>query len=112
MQTYPNNKLITCIMPRGSGAEIVEALHTEMGITSANFINARGISERKRYFAEEVDVLLVVVNQSRADEIFTYLHDRAGVGDSRGRLMFQQSLIASSSFILPELPSEDELKAE
>ena len=107
MKVYSNNKLITCMMPRGTGAEIVEALHADHGIASANVINGRGISERKRYFAEEVDVLMVVVNQSRADEIFAYVHKRASVGTSRGRFMFQQSLNAASSFVLPNMTLED-----
>lgn len=107
MKIYPNNKLITCIMPRGNGPEIVAALHTDHGIASANVINGRGISERKRYFAEEVDILMVTVNQSRAEEIFDYIHERAGVGTSRGRLMFQQSLSAASSFEVPDIQPEE-----
>jgi hypothetical protein len=107
MKISSNNKLITCIMPRGTGPEIVEALHAEHGIASANVINGRGVSERKRYFAEEVDVLMVTVNQSQADEIFDYIHERAGVGTSRGRLMFQQNLSTANSFEMPDIPLKE-----
>ena len=109
MRVFPNNKLITCIMPRGHGSEIVDALHADLGVTSANVLNGRGVSERKRYFAEEVDVLVVVVNQSRADAVFEYICDRADVAGSKGRFMFQQRLDAATSFVLPEiLPQEGE----
>ncbi|MEQ9449739.1 MAG: hypothetical protein RLN70_12680 [Rhodospirillaceae bacterium] len=102
MKTFANNKLITCIMPRGQGPELVEALHADHGITSANVLNGRGISERKKFFAEEVDVVTVVVNQSRADEIFAFIHERADVSGARGRFMYQQPLDLSSSFMLPD----------
>ena len=99
-------------MPRGAGSDVVAALHADKGIASANVINGRGISERKKYFAEEVDILMVMVNQSRADEIFDYLHEHAEVGTSRGRLMFQQALGTSSSFILPDVEPEEKVDTE
>ncbi|MCB2107820.1 MAG: hypothetical protein KDE14_08985 [Rhodobacteraceae bacterium] len=109
---YQHNKLITCILPRGLGPSIIEALGTDCGITSANVVNGRGVSERKKFFAEEVDILMVVVNQSRADEVFEYLCERAEVSTAGGRFMYQQELNGATSFILPDIQPEDSTAQE
>ena len=107
VKVYLHNKLITCVVPRGLGSTIVEALKDEHGIMAANFFNGRGVSSRKRYFAEEVDVLTVIVNQSRAEEIFGYLCGKAEVMSKRGRLIFQHPLETVTSFVIPEIPDEE-----
>ena len=108
MKTFPNNKMITCVVPKGQGADLVEALREEQDITAANAASGRGVSQRTGFFAEEVDVLTVVVNQSRADDVFEYLYRRIEIDHAFGRFMYQQTLGISSSFSLPEDVSEEQ----
>lgn len=107
METFPNNKLITCIVPKGQGAELVEALRDDQNVTAANAANGRGVSQRTGNFAEEVDVLTVVVNQSRADDVFAYLYHRIEIDHAFGRFMYQQTLGLSSNFSLPDDIAEE-----
>ena len=54
----------------------------------------------------QIDVLSVVVDAKRADEIFEFLYERGGIGD-RGGFMYQAALPKASVFKLPEgLPVE------
>ena len=84
----------------------MEALFTDKSVTSANVASGRGVSERTRYFAEEVDILTVIVPVSQADEIFDYLYHRIDLGHSLGRFMYQSNLTAASNLIMPELQME------
>ncbi len=107
MKTFPNNKMITCVIPKGQGPDLIEGLRQDQGITAANAMSGRGVSQRTGNFAEEVDVLTVVVNQSRAKEVFEYLYDRIEIDHAYGRFMFQLALDTSSSFSLPDNISEE-----
>jgi len=53
-------RVITCIMPAGRGAEVVEALRRELGVVSTSLHHARGIgthSLRHRVYSDEKQVL-------------------------------------------------------
>ena len=102
-------KLITCVIPRGLGSELVDVLHTEKKLTAVNVAHGRGISRRGGYFAQEVDVLTVAVAASEADSIFAYLYDRIDIEGSRRRFMFQESLGLATDFVLPEGVQEEEV---
>ena len=108
MQTLQDMKLITCVIPRGLGSDLAEALHAEKELTAVNVAHGRGISRRGGYFAQEVDVLTVVVPASEADGIFAYLYGRIDIEGSRRRFMFQQSLGLTTDFALPEGVQEEE----
>lgn len=108
MKIFPSNKMITCVIPKGQGPDLVEALRVDQNITAANAASGRGVSQRTGFFAEEVDILTVVVNQSRADDVFEYLYDRIEIDQAMGRFMYQQTLGISSSFSLPEGISEED----
>tara|TARA_B100000586_G_C19965037_1_gene365393 strand:- start:218 stop:388 length:171 start_codon:yes stop_codon:yes gene_type:complete len=56
-----------------------------------------------------VDVLDVVVDAERADEIFNFIHEKAGIGEGKHGFMVQSTLMRSTKFSLPDLPQEGEL---
>lgn len=103
----PDNKLITCIVPKGQGKNLVDALFAEKSITAANVASGRGVSERTSKFAEEVDILTVSVSAVRADEIFDFLYHRIDLDHSLGRFMYQSALSAATALTMPELPMEE-----
>ena len=52
-------------------------------------------------------MLDVVVNADRADEIFNFIYEKAGIGEGNHGFMIQQSLVGSTKFSLPDLPEEE-----
>lgn len=109
MNTSTDNKLITCVIPRGLGSKLVDSLHAEKSVDGVNVAHGRGISRRGGYFAQEVDILTVVIEAARADEIFAYLYDRIDIDGSRRRFMYQQSIGRTTEFTLPQGVAEEEL---
>jgi len=110
MDQNTNSKLITSFLPRGTGIPIVKLLKQETGICTGNVNNSRGTGSTAgaSSFDEwvEVDVLDVVVNADRADEIFNFIYEKAGIAEGNHGFMIQQSLIQSTKFSLPDLPEE------
>ena len=110
MDQNTNSKLITSFLPHGTGVPIIKILKEETGICTANMNSSRGTgsSAGASDFDNwvEVDVLDVVVNADRADEIFNFIYEKAGIGEGNHGFMIQQSLMRSTKFSLPDLPQE------
>ena len=110
MDPNTNSKLITSFLPRGTGVPIIKLLKQETGICTGNINSSRGTgsSAGASDFDNwvEVDVLDVVVNADRADEIFNFIYEKAGIGEGNHGFMMQQTLVMSTKFSLPDLPEE------
>ena len=110
MDQNTNSKLITSFLPRGTGTTLIKLLKQETGICTGNVNSSRGTgsSAGASDFDNwvEVDVLDVVVNADRADEIFNFIYEKAGIAEGNHGFMIQQSLIQSTNFSLPDLPEE------
>ena len=110
MDQNTNSKLITSFLPHGTGVPIIKLLKQETGICTGNINSSRGTgstagaSDFDNWV--EVGVLDVVVNADRADEIFNFIYEKAGIGEGNHGFMIQQSLIQSTKFSLPDLPAE------
>lgn len=103
--TLTNQKLITCYLPKGKGVEIVAQLNEEKKLFSTNFASGRGRGMAKNVgFGEwmEVDILLVVVEENRAEEIFDFIFEIAGIDRPHGGLMIQGNLTQATPFALPD----------
>ena len=104
-------KQIVCIVPKGIGSELVEALSSEKGIYNANFSHARGVG-RKDVMDKGVgeqperDVFSVTVDQAIADEVFEYLYFKAGLDKPDSGLMYMQPAPKTSVMAIPELSQE------
>ena len=75
-------RIITCIMPAGRGAEVLEALRRELGVDSTSLHHARGTgtqSLRHRVYSDEKQVLTAVVAAERGDEVFELIYFAAGL---------------------------------
>ena len=110
MDQNTNSKLITSFLPHGTGVPMIKLLKQETGICTGNTNSSRGTgssagtSDFENWV--EVDVLDVVVDAGRADEIFNFIYEKAGIGEGNHGFMIQQSLIRSTKFSLPDLPEE------
>lgn len=100
-------KCITCFLPKGTGIRIVEMLHAEKKIDSTNVHTGRGlrtVESVKDYGAwTEQDVLTVVVDAERADEIFAFIFFQGELNKPGGGFIYQTSLIKSSHYELPHM---------
>ena len=109
MDASTNSKLITSFLPKGTGLDLVKALKDETGISTGNVSNSRGTgSSAGNDFGEwvEVDVFDVIVESDRAEEIFNFIYNKAGIGDGNNGFMIQSNLAKATKFTLPDLPKE------
>ncbi len=108
MKTEQNKKLITCILHKAKGRDIVRLLYEEKHINTANVISGRGsgVVEPVRFGDFEVDILTVIVGAERAEEIFNYIYEKAEIGMCFCGFMYQLSLKKSTLYTLPDAPME------
>lgn len=108
MDVAENRKLITCILPKGKSLEIVKKLRSEKGITAMNVSNGRGSSAHKGKIRSEseVEILRVVIENERADEIFEYIYFEAEIGEISRGFMYQGRLTKATNFVLPDVSEE------
>jgi len=106
----PRPKLITCILAAGRAEALIADLKNELGITRATMHRARGLgrsSGRAMAQASEKEILNVVADAGKADELFVWLFERAGVDAPHGGIMFMQGLETALPFRLPDLPEDE-----
>ena len=104
-----NSKLITSFLPKGKGLPLVKLLKEETGLSTGNVSSSRGTgTSGSGEFGDwvEVDVFDVVVDADRADEIFNFIYDKAGIAEGNHGFMIQSNLTKSTKFSLPDLPVE------
>jgi hypothetical protein len=99
-------RVITCIMPAGRGKEVLEALRRETGVINAVAHHARGIgthSLRHRIYSDEKQILTVLVEAGRADEVFHFLYFSAGLdAPHAGMVMMGRAFRGAGVVPLPE----------
>ncbi len=99
-------RVITCIMPAGRGKEVLEALRRETGVINAIAHHARGIgthSLRHRVYSDEKQILTVLVEAGRADEVFHFLYFCAGLdAPHAGMIMLGRAFRGAGVVPLPE----------
>lgn len=109
MDENKTSKLITSFLPKGKGLDLVKAVKEETGISTGNVSSHRGTgTSSNSTFGEwvEVDVFDVVVEAERADEVFNFIYEKAGIGEGQHGFIVQSNLSRATKFSLPELPKE------
>lgn len=112
MKQLQTTKLITAILPKGTSLDVVDKLEHEKKLTTANFNYARGMGKltpaKYRGVGEqsEKEVLTVVVDEANADAIFEYIYNVADINRPHGGLIYMQSLMQSTEFVLPDVTEE------
>jgi len=103
-----NPKRIVVILPKDHALAIVENLHTQKNINTCNIHRGRGrstaVSDVVSYgnYAE-VDVISVIVEAERADEIFEYIFFEAEINQPHGGFIYQMPVEKTSVFKIPDL---------
>ena len=107
MSHMKKSKLIMAILPKGVSINVISQLKEEKGVITANFGYALGIgkmtAENVRSAGEEREreILSVVVDEERGEEIFEYVYDVTDMNKPHGGFMFMRS-VSSSEYVLPE----------
>ena len=94
-------KRITCFLPKGTGVKMVEMLQSEKNIVSTNVHSGRG--QRTAETWKEQEILSVIVDADRAEEIFEYIYFQGKLNEPGGGFIFQSDLNRATSFKLPDI---------
>ena len=94
-------KRITCFLPKGTGVKMVEMLQSEKNIVSTNVHSGRG--QRTAETWKEQEILTVIVDADRAEEIFEYIYFQGKLNEPGGGVIFQSDLNRATSFKLPDI---------
>ena len=113
MKSSTSKKLITCIVPLGRALPVLTALKEEHGIITANIQHARGsgrmtpLAWRGVGETTEKDIMSVVVDDAKSEDIFQYIYEAAAIDQPHGGIIYQQTLRSSTDLTLPEIPVEE-----
>lgn len=109
---FPNDKLITCILPKGLALPVLKKLKEEKGIIRADIKSARGMGKitplAYRGVGEqaEKDLLNVIVSQNEADDIFYYIYEEADINRPHGGIIYMRQLGMATPYTLPDIENE------
>lgn len=98
-------KLLTCVLPKGSGPALLHRVSAELGLDTAQLHSARGLtgSDPLGIFNRvEKEVLTVIVPAARAEEVFLWLYREGEVSTRPGRFLYQAPILGATPFDLPE----------
>lgn len=106
---YQDSCLITCILQAGKGQPLLERLHKKQQILSVNIYHARGIGSSavlRKGVAKQVeqDVLVVLVEAERVEEVFSYLYRMAKIYKPHHGVMYMERAICSGEFDFSSMP--------
>ncbi|MDX8412527.1 MAG: P-II family nitrogen regulator [Mariprofundales bacterium] len=105
-------KMVTCILHEGVAHAVMQKLKDQFGIITSNFHYARGIGKSAplllRGMGEqaEKEILSVVVDQQRADEVFEFIFIAAGLDHPHAGIVFMHPLRQASEYSLPKIPTD------
>jgi len=108
------SKLISAVLPKGIALGVIRKLKEEKNINTANLNYARGtgrllpVKSRGGVVALEKEILEVVVDEERSEEIFEYIYEQADMNKPQGGLIYMHPLMQSNEYELPDV-SEEEL---
>ncbi len=106
------SKLISAILPKGVALGVIKKLKDEKNIITAKLIYARGTGKltplkyRNEVVEREKEVLTVIVEEERGEEIFQYIFEQAGINEPHGGLMYMVALMQSTQYELPDVGDE------
>lgn len=109
MRILTDQKIITCILPRGKGIEVMRRLKTDKGIVEGYVNTARGMGKLSpgvhRGLGEqtEKEILDVIVDSGQAEEIFEYLYETAEIDQPHGGIIFMAKVQQVTPYLLPHL---------
>jgi nitrogen regulatory protein PII len=90
--------MITAVISDSKSTPILEAL-SEKGVVTANRSKGRGTSLRNLN-GVEMEILTVLVEEEKADEVFTFIYDEANISEPHHGMIYQQEIKKASNYKL------------
>jgi hypothetical protein len=106
-----NTKLITAVVPKGAASGLQKSL-IEQWQVHANICHGRGVGRagpmKKRGIGEqqEKEILEVIVDAAKADDIFEFVFFHLELDKKPGGVVYMHQQQKSSVFELPQLQAE------
>ena len=98
-----NYKQITCMVSDHIPIKVLEELKEEKGIITADKTAARGSSSNSNFEMKKMEILTVVIEEDRADEIFEYLFHLLEIDKPNRGIMLQSKLGRMTEYTLPKI---------
>ncbi len=113
MKTSENLKRIVCVLPQGKALKLVHLLHEQKGVDNTNIHRGRGRSTTVAQTVSfgqyaEVEVVTLLVEEERAEEIFQFIFFEAEINRPHGGFLYQVPLAQSTEFKLPDSIKEED----
>ncbi len=105
-------RVITCVMPAGRGAEVLEILRREQGVVSASLHHARGIGtqslRRHRAYSDEKQIITALVTAERGDAVFESIYFAAGIDVPHAGMVMMGHAFRAAGLLFPSAAGEDD----
>jgi nitrogen regulatory protein PII len=92
-----DKQVITAIVAAGMGKKVLEKFGEAPGVLSISHHHARGVGSKKlktgQLFFNEMDVLLILVEADKADQIFADVFTAADIGRPGGGMVFVEPVM-------------------
>ena len=104
--------LITCILYRGGGVEVLKALH-KRGINRTAMCHARGfaigdpVGKKGLPAFFEKEIIYVLVSPETADEIFEFVFETSKIDRPYGGYIYMEKVRKATPYILMDIQEED-----
>ena len=90
-------QMITAIVPAGTGKQITESFCEVPGVLSISHHHARGVGSQRlrtgQMFFRERDVLIVLVEEEFADNVFAGIFAAGKIGEPGGGIIFSEPVL-------------------
>lgn len=97
-------KMIYCIMARGHGESVVQELYQQKHILGIDYSTGRNQGDNMGLHEwQEADILVAIVAEEFADEIFHEMYYLGKVYETEGAMIYQVDLEMSTNYELPDL---------